>query len=149
MHHGQNNYSFVILWHLLNTNIIMSLCKNFSWATACSNFYDTFKTIEWILHVNFNYIFGLLGFEKMFEVEFTSTTQGLPYDFSSIVHFQHYLFAYPHQSTLEPLCLRIPKEELGSSVTGTEFDFLHINLLYCQGNVVCLHENDAWEIFSM
>ena len=74
----------------------------------------------------------------MFDVEYTSTTQELPYDFSSTMHFQHDAFAYPNQSTLEPLSLRIAKKDLGSSVTGTEFDFLHINLLYCQGIVVCL-----------
>ena len=87
-----------------------------------------------------NFAIRLLGFDGMFDVEFTSTNQGLPYDFSSIMHFQHNAFAYPNQSTLEPLSGEIPKEELGRSVTGTEFDFLHINLLYCQGNVVCLNK---------
>ena len=81
---------------------------------------------------------GQLGFEVMFDVEFASTSQGLPYDFSSVMHFQHNAFALPHKSTLKPLSLRTPNEELGSSITGTEFDFLHINLLYCQGNAVCL-----------
>ena len=85
------------------------------------------------------YIFGLLGFEGLFDVEFTSTSQGLPYDFSSIMHFRHSAFAYPNQSTLEPLSLRIAKEDLGSCAAGTDFDFLHVNLLYCQGNVVCLN----------
>ena len=76
----------------------------------------------------------------MFDVEFFSTTQKLPYDFSSIMHFKHNAFAYPRQSTLEPLNHTIPKKKLGNSVTGTNFDFLHINLLYCKGNV---NEMDA------
>ena len=73
----------------------------------------------------------------MFDVDFTSTNQGLPYDITSVMHFEHNVFACPNQSTLEPLSLMIAKKELGSSVTGTEFDFLHINLLYCQGNQEC------------
>ena len=72
----------------------------------------------------------------MFNVEFSSTTQGLPYDFNSTMHFQHNAFALPDKSTLEPRTLTIPKTDLGCSATGTELDFLHINLLYCGGNVV-------------
>ena len=79
----------------------------------------------------------------MFDLEFASTTQRLPYDLSSIMHFQHNAFGYPHQSTLEPVNHTIPKKQLGISVTGTDLDFLHINLLYCEGNVLFLDKMDT------
>ena len=79
-------------------------------------------------------IVALVGFEKKFLIQSRSTSQGLPYDFRSIMHFRHNAFSRDRdESTLIPLNGTIPKAILGSSDTATDLDFLHLNLLYCGG----------------
>ena len=76
----------------------------------------------------------LAGFREKFWIQNRSTSQGLPYDFSSIMHFQHNAFSRGHnKSTVVPHNSTISKTILGSSNEGTNMDFLHINLLYCGG----------------
>ena len=70
----------------------------------------------------------------MFETENRSSSQGLPYDFSSIMHFLHNAFSRnPHKSTIVPHSGAIPKTLLGYSAKGSDLDFLHLNILYCGG----------------
>ena len=67
-------------------------------------------------------------------IQSRSTSQELPYDFRSIMHFRHNAFSrVPCTSTLVPRSRRIPKTILGSWTTPTDLDFLHLNLLYCGG----------------
>ena len=67
-------------------------------------------------------------------IQSKSTSQGLPYDFSSIMHFQHNEFSLKHyKSTIVPHNRTIPKAILGSRAKPTDLDFLHLNLLYCGG----------------
>ena len=85
----------------------------------------------------------------MIQTESRSTSQGLPYDFSSIMHCQHNTFSRElFKSAVVPRNPKIPKTDLGSSDRATPLDFLHINLLYCGGmwmlnayNVVELVDN--------
>ena len=78
----------------------------------------------------------LVGFEVNFDPVKDSTSQGLPYDFSSIMHFRHNAFSYHrHKSTVVSQTRTIPKAKIGNSDTGTEFDYLHINILYCGGKL--------------
>ena len=53
------------------------------------------------------------------------------------MHFRHNAFSreMSQKSTVFPCNQTIPRNKLGSSYTGTELDFLHINLLYCGGMV--------------
>ena len=78
-------------------------------------------------------VIALAGFEQKFRIENKTTSQGLPYDFSSIMHFHHDAFSRDHKSTVVPRNRTIPKTFLGSSATGTDLDFLHLNILYCGG----------------
>ena len=78
----------------------------------------------------------LVGFGEKFRIQSKLTSQGLPYDFSSIMHFRHNAFSRTgFKSTVVPRNRTIPKSVLGSSVTATYLDFLHVNLLYCGGRV--------------
>ena len=79
--------------------------------------------------------FKRIGYDQHFVVQDGATSQELPYDYSSIMHFRHNAFSRPmcQKSTVLPSNQCIPKKKLGSSYTGTELDFLHINLLYCGG----------------
>ena len=76
-----------------------------------------------------------VGFEGQFDVLNNITSQGIPYDFSSIMHFRHNAFsrAIRQKSTVLPRNQTIPISKLGISSTGTDLDFFHINLLYCEG----------------
>ena len=70
----------------------------------------------------------------MFWVQSRSTSQGLPYDFSSIMHVRHNAFSqHSSESTIVPFNRTIPKTVLGNSTMATDLDFLHLNLLYCGG----------------
>ena len=86
---------------------------------------------------------ALAGFEENFWIGNSTTSQGLPYDFSSIMHFRHNAFSCDnHKSTVVPHSPRIPKTFLGNSATATDLDFLHLNILYCRGtctDVTFLH----------
>ena len=75
-----------------------------------------------------------VGFGDRFWIQNRSTSQGLPYDFSSIMHVRHNAFQNDRfKSTIVPRNRATLKTELGSSATATDLDFLHINLLYCGG----------------
>ena len=75
-----------------------------------------------------------LGVEESFAVESNSTSQGLPYQIYSLMHFSHNSFAFsPLLSTITPKDTLVPLELLGKSTTALRLDFLHINLLYCGG----------------
>ena len=69
-----------------------------------------------------------------FHVQEKSTSQGLPYDFESVMHFrQNALSTRPKKNTIIPKSTEIPSSRLGTSINGTILDFLHVNLLYCGG----------------
>ena len=78
-------------------------------------------------------VITLAGFEEKFRVQNITTSQGLPYDFRSIMHFRHDAFSRDHKSTVLPRSHTIRKTFLGSSASGTDLDFLHLNILYCGG----------------
>ena len=89
--------------------------------------------------VFFTFSVCLVGFEEKFSIESRSTSQGLPYDFMSVMHFRHDAFSGNRgkKSTLVPRILAIPGTILGGSENGTDLDFLHLNLLYCGGTDAC------------
>ena len=73
----------------------------------------------------------------MFALELNATSQGLPYDFESIMHFRHDAFSHNnYDSTLLAKIQNMSSETLGSSNMGTGLDFLHIRLLYCGGKCI-------------
>ena len=84
---------------------------------------------------------SFVGFEETFQIEKRSTSQGLPYDFGSIMHFLHNAFSRDQlQSTVVPHSRDIGKTVLGGSATATDLNFLHLKLLYCGGmNVILMH----------
>ena len=77
----------------------------------------------------------LVGYEGYFDVPGKTTSQRLPYDFSSIMHLRHNAFSHDigNMSTILPRNQTIRRSLLGSSNAGTDLDFLHLNLVYCGG----------------
>ena len=77
-----------------------------------------------------------VGAEGNFAPQSNSTSQGLPYDLDSIMHFPHNAFSLNHHlSTIIPQKTGILRSKVGKSDSATHLDFLHINLLYCGGKL--------------
>lgn len=65
-----------------------------------------------------------------------STTQGLPYEYSSIMHYDSKMFSENGEATILP---KVPNATMGTSRRPTQLDYLHINLLYCDGKEILLN----------
>ena len=72
-------------------------------------------------------------FHSKFETYEDIVTQGVPYDYHSIMHFKSSAHPVTGNSTIVPLGVELKKADLGSALSPTEYDYLHINLLYCEG----------------
>ena len=95
----------------------------------------------------------LIGYTHVFgRGEYTLYSQQLPYQYDSIMHFTAYQHSLNDQPTIEPLNMDIPSEFLGSRNEASFWDYLHINLLYCDGNVhhiyMCVYIFIYWNNFA-
>ena len=61
------------------------------------------------------------------------STQGVPYDYASIMHYGEFTSSKNGQRTILPLGNITQQVFLGQSQYPTEYDYLHVNLLYCKG----------------
>ena len=61
------------------------------------------------------------------------STQNVPYDYHSIMHFISKLHPVTGEPTIVSLMAGLNASDLGSALLPTEYDYLHINLLYCEG----------------
>ena len=61
------------------------------------------------------------------------TTQGVPYDTRSIMHYGAFAFSRNREPTIEPVNTRISLNELGQRDGFTNSDIQHVNTLYCGG----------------
>lgn len=80
-----------------------------------------------------NLIFTLTDFSSHIDpIEINATSQGLPYDYASVMQLYHYQF---HKSGLD---LKIvPLHTTSKKIRNlTTLDKLHINLLYCGGKPI-------------
>ena len=66
-------------------------------------------------------------------------TQGLPYSYSSIMHYKAYDYAISDEPSIVPLDKSIPIETLGQNVAANALDFSHMNVLYCGGNISMIY----------
>lgn len=67
------------------------------------------------------------------QLPMTIISQGLPYDFESVMHYTSKASSKNGRSTLLPKDSNIPPQLLGNAQVPTTYDYLHINLLYCGG----------------
>ena len=58
------------------------------------------------------------------------STQGLPYDYDSIMHYDAYAFSSNDEPTLRPLDSMVALDRLGQRARLSEHDKEHIRLLY-------------------
>ena len=64
-----------------------------------------------------------------------STTNDVPYDYDSIMHYDAYAFSRNSRPTIEPLDDSVSMDRLGQRTHLSELDLDHIKELYCQGIV--------------
>ena len=76
-----------------------------------------------------------IGLESNFEITSTAfvTTQGVPYDTGSIMHYGAFAFSRNRQPTIEPVNRNIPLNSLGQRNGFSPSDIQHVNTLYCGG----------------
>ena len=61
------------------------------------------------------------------------TTQGVPYDYRSIMHYSARAFSRNGQPTIVPRDNNVPLSALGQRESLTVHDLLHATELYCPG----------------
>ena len=78
----------------------------------------------------------IAGVESNFEKVSSSfaTTQGVPYDYGSIMHYDAYAFSRNTLPTIQPLSSNIPLSALGQRNGFSASDIEHVNALYCEDN---------------
>lgn len=60
-------------------------------------------------------------------------TQGIPYQYKSIMHPKQYSYARADVPTIVPTRQFVGRLGSGDNKRPTQFDYLHINLTYCKG----------------
>lgn len=63
-------------------------------------------------------------------------SQGVPYEYKSLMHYSAKAHSANGLYTIVPLKQSISVDEIGGAQTATKFDYLHINLLYCEGECI-------------
>ena len=65
--------------------------------------------------------------------ESTGTTNNIPYDFDSIMHYDAYAFSRNNEPTIEPLSDTVSLGRLGQRSQLSQYDLDHVRELYCRG----------------
>ena len=60
------------------------------------------------------------------------TTQGVPYDFQSLMHYGPYSFTRNGRPTIEPRDPSVSLSSLGQRNGFSQRDLTHVNVLYCE-----------------
>ena len=71
------------------------------------------------------------GFERNFDIIHSVNTQGVPYDYGSIMHYSANAFSTNEQPTIEPKDSSVPLSALGQRNGFSLQDLQHVNTLYC------------------
>ncbi len=61
-----------------------------------------------------------------------ASTQGVPYDYTSIMHYDAWAFSRNRQPTIEPKDNSVPLNNIGQRNDFSGKDLQHINALYCE-----------------
>ena len=73
------------------------------------------------------------GVESNFEKVSSAfaTTQSVPYDYRSIMHYSAYAFSQNGNPTIEPINSSVSLRDLGQRSGFSDHDLQHVNVLYC------------------
>ena len=93
-----------------------------------------------------------LGLESQFDKVSTrlATTQGVTYDYESIMHYSSTAFSRNGRPTILPLTSSVSPSQLGNRRGFTSRDLQHVNTLYrCQGTGEGEAHEDGGSVFCM
>jgi len=81
------------------------------------------------------FLYTISGTESNFDITNPSfvTTQGVPYDIRSIMHYSSTAFSRNGQPTILPIDQNVPASNLGQRNGLTANDLQHVTTLYCGG----------------
>ncbi len=73
------------------------------------------------------------GVENNFDIVSRSfvTTQGVPYDISSVMHYGAFAFTRNGRPTIQPVDSTVALNQLGQRSGFSTLDLQHVNTLYC------------------
>lgn len=74
------------------------------------------------------------------------TTQGIPYDYGSVMHYNAYAFSINGNPTIEPLQNGVSLNDLGQRNGFSDSDKQHVLSLYCDNEVVS--QWGSWQAWS-
>ncbi len=60
------------------------------------------------------------------------TTQGVPYDIRSVMHYGAYAFSRNREPTIQPVDPSVSLRQLGQRSGFSALDLEHVNTLYCK-----------------
>ena len=60
-----------------------------------------------------------------------ATTQAIPYDFGSLMHYDAYAFSRNSRPTIQPVNSTVPLDSLGQREDLSTGDLQHVSTLYC------------------
>jgi astacin len=86
--------------------------------------------------LDFSIVYVLFtGTENNFEItpDTFVTTQGIPYDLGSVMHYGAFAFSRNRQPTIEPVNPNVALNSLGQRNGFSSSDIDHVNTLYCGG----------------
>lgn len=86
----------------------------------------------------------MIGYEHNFDVEQNQTSQGLSYDYMSVMHFCCSMFARcrRHPTLIPKRSFQLPCFCMGEAKLPSDLDYLHVNLLYCGGKKTNMLSNN-------
>ena len=70
-----------------------------------------------------------MNFDKLSQS--MSTTQGIMYDFDSLMHYLPNAFSTNGKVTVLPLDRSVDLSRLGQRIDFSQYDLQHVNTLYC------------------
>ena len=95
------------------------------------------------------------GVESNFEKVSSAfaTTQSVPYDYRSIMHYSAYAFSQNGNPTIEPINSSVSLRDLGQRSGFSDSDLQHVNVLYCGESelyyIVLMLNCNTWIFESM
>ena len=88
--------------------------------------------------VNIYYL--LAGFQDNFKIveDGETSTQGMAYDFDSVMHYDAYAFSSNHRPTITPLDRTVRLGRLGQRRLLSSTDIAHLKAMYPKGQLLLL-----------
>ena len=120
-----------------------------------TQFFFQYFSLLWIKVSAFIFLLSsvsLTGHQQNFRAASSRsfTTQGVPYDIASIMHYDAYAFSRNGRPTIVPVDSSIPLSSLGQDNGFSQRDLQHIKALYCNKGVnIAIEQPACWSAWQI